>query len=413
MVLFFGIGGAAAAFAPVQSATIIAGQISTAQLRSAVQSIEGGTLAMVRVREGQMVRRGELLATLEEVRFSAQYETALRLERQLAAELARVEAERRGEAAIVFDHPSLSASNSDEVAELMRSQTQMLLASRQLNANRRQILQRQAEQHRHQIAAAEKQVAIVDTQLPVLAEQVASIEAMLRRGFATRPRLLEAQSQQAELASRRAQLEGSIAQLTDAMSGVRLQMLEIDNEARDELGQKETELRMRLAEAERNATTARDQVKKAELRAPADGFVFALRHSAPGAVVAPGEKLMEIVPNEAQLTIRARLSPLDIDSIYAGQRVRVVLSGLPREAHHNFYGEIFEIGADLQKTTDGSAFYEVLARLDRGEVTRRIGNVKLVSGMPVSVFAEGPSRTLFDYIMDPIVSVIENGMREK
>ncbi len=413
IIAFFGVGGAAATLAPLQSAVIAQGEISTAQLRSTIQPLEGGTLAAVRVREGQSVRRGQLLATLEDVRSGAQYEAAIRMVRQFAAELARLEAERDGATTLSFSHPSLRDQGNPQVAALLDRQFQLLLAGRQTIANRRDVLRQQSAQYRQQINAARQQIAITDRQLSLMSEQVAAIDSLYKRGLATKPRLLDLQGQQADLAARRAQLDGSIAQSLEAISGVELQIIELENERRDENGRVQADLQTRLAEAERNLITARDQVRKTELRAPADGIVFALQHSVPGAVIGAGEKLMEIVPREAQLTVRVRVSPLDIDSVRRGQRARVVLSGLPREAHHSFYGEVFEVGGDLEKTKDGRVFYQLLVRLDRGEVVKRLGEVSLVSGMPVEVFLEGPSRTLLSYVTDPISSVMEAGLRER
>lgn len=412
--LFFGIGGALAATAPLASAIVSPGEVSPEGRRRAVQSLDGGVLSEVKVHEGQSVRLGQVLATLEDLRSRAEYRAALRTVRQLAAQDARLLAERTGRPSIAFSHPSLADAADPEVAETRRAEQALFEARRSNGRSREDVLRQRISQYEIQIAAAKGRIESIDAQIKLLDEEIDVVGGLVQKGFASKPRWLELRRRRSDLTGQTRELEGSIAQAREAIGGVRIELISLGADRLEEAGSQAGDIATRLAAAERALSTALDQVRKTELRASVDGAVIGLKHSSAGSVIGPGETLMEIVPSASMLTVRAQIRPSDVDLVKVSQRARVVFSGIARGQSASFYGRVVELSPDAEVDAKGrGSFYSALVLLDRRQVEARLAGVKVMAGMPAQVYFEGRTRTVLSYISEPLTRIMENGMREE
>ena len=154
-------------------------------------------------------------------------------------------------------------------------------------------------------------------------------------------------------------------------------------------------------------------MNRIELRAPASGVVHQLAVHTIGGVVAPGEVIMEIVPDADDLEIQTKLPPKDIDQVRVGQETLVRLSAFNQHTTPQLHGVVSYVSADLNhdKQTD-AAYYTVKVTLPGNEL-HRLGGLQLISGMPAEVFLQTGSRTMMSYLLKPITDQLQRTFSER
>ena len=299
--LFFGVFGAWAALAPLQSAAIAPGVVSVDSSRKTVQHLEGGIVGEILVREGVEVEAGQVLIKLDEVQARATREL-LRGRLITATSLqARLEAERRGQDRI--DFPDwLQAETEDATAkEVMAAQYSIFEARRESLRGQIAILEQRIAQFDEEIGGLEGQIAAEDRQIRLIAEEVRDLQKLVKKGLAPRPRLLELQRQAAEIQGSRHQNQARLARVRQQIGEARLRISELRTQRDNEIVEELREVQSELLDLTERMRAASDVLSRTEIRAPISGTVVGLQVHTAGGVIAPRERLMDIVPSEDPL----------------------------------------------------------------------------------------------------------------
>jgi HlyD family secretion protein len=218
----------------------------------------------------------------------------------------------------------------------------------------------------------------------------------------------------ARLEGERGSLVSSIAQTKGKMTETELQILQIDQDLRTEVGKDLAEIRGKLAELVEKRVAAEDQLKRVDIRAPQDGLVHQLAIHTVGGVITPnGEPLMLIVPKADALTVEAKIAPQDIDQVRIGHRAVLRFSAFNQRTTPELTGTVSLVSADITKDEKtGSSFYTVRIGLTAAEIAR-LNGLKLVPGMPVESFIQTGERTVLSYLTKPLTDQITKAWREK
>jgi len=414
ILLFLGGGGVWASFAPLASSVVASGTIQPDGRRRPVQASAAGVLADLRIRDGMTVTQGDVVAVLEDIRDRAESDAALQQLRQLAAQEARLEAERSQASSISFRHHSLADANDVAVAAILRGEVLHKEVRRTADTTRRGIFDQRIEQLNAQIRGTETRLQHVEEQLSLIHEEVADVVVLVQRGLTPRPRLLELQRRQAELKGTIGELNASIARLKQSVGETRLQLIELDAKRLEEITAQliDTQTKRRLAEE--RLITAADKLTKTEIRAPVTGLPIGIKYASPGAVVAAGEVLLELVPQDDSISIEVRLRPVDIDAVALDAGVRIMFTGPANAAMRTVQGRLSHVAPDV--LTDGqnqAPYYRATVIVPRQLLQQAVPGVRPIAGMPVQAFIDGPERTLLQYIAKPVTRALMAGMRER
>lgn len=414
ILLFFGAGGVWASMAPLASSVVASGLVQPEGRRRPVQSSAAGVLAELKVRDGQPVRQGDVLAVLEDVRDRAEADAALQQVRQLAAQEARLEAERMPAGPIRFPHPTLQAGDDPAVAAILRSEIAHLEARRAADATRRSIMDQRIVQLNAQIEGSQIRLRHTNEQLALIREEITDIVQLVQRGLAVRPRLLELQRRQADLNGTIGEITAGIARLRENIGETQLQATEFEAKKLEDVTAQLVETQTRRRVAEERLVTATDKLTKTEIRATASGLPINLKYTAPGAVVSPGEVLVEIVPQDDDVFLEVRLRPLDIDAVTVGSPARVLFMGPANGTMRTVTGRLVHVAPDVIADPQGQVpYYRAMLTVARADLTRELPELRPMAGMPVQTFIDGPHRTLVQYLAKPITKVFLAGMRER
>ncbi|MGU3538711.1 HlyD family type I secretion periplasmic adaptor subunit [Methylobacterium sp. A54F] len=412
LALVGGVGGWAA-FTRIGGAVITSGQLVVESEVKKVQHPVGGIVGELRVQEGDRVRAGDILIRLDETQPRASLDIVLRALDALAARRAREEAERDGDIAIGFPSDLQARAASDPaVAHLIDGETRAFIARSRARAG-------QKAQLRERITQLDQEVAGITDQIKAKAAEAAAVERELRgirelwqKNLVQLSRLTNLEREAARLEGERGQFTASIAQAKGKRSEVELQILQVDQDMRNEVTKDLTEIRARWSEFEEKQVAALDQLRRTDMRAPQDGIVHRMTVHTVGGLVTPSEPAMLIVPETDELMVEVRIHPQDIDHVRADQPAMLRFSAFNQRTTPEINGKVGRVSADVsQDPKTGLSFYTARIQVPEAE-RKRLGDVRLVPGMPVDAFLQTGERTVFSYLTKPVADQLAKAWRE-
>jgi HlyD family secretion protein len=413
VLLIFAVGGGWAAVAPLAGAAIAPGVIGPEGSRQTVQHLEGGIIREILVRDSDVVAEGQALVVLEGVGARAEVGRLEERLRTLAAQEARLRAERTGAEEIPFDHLILADAKAPAVAAARAAQVHFFQTRRAAKANREAMLAERIDQLERQIAGLQRQLASNRRQRELIQEETADVDQLYRQGLERKARLLALRREDASLLGEEGELEALIAQAEEAIGETRLEIIDIRIRRIEEVDEQVAEVQMQRGEAEEELAAAHHTLRRTEITAPIAGTVLDLRFKTTGGVIGPGEPVLDLVPLEDELIIEAQVRPTDVDDVAAGQSAHVMFPSLPQRQLLRIAGEVESVSADaLTDEHTGEAYYEAKVTVDRGDLARAAPGVELMPGMPVEVFIATTERTLLAYLLQPIRKILAHTFRE-
>jgi HlyD family type I secretion membrane fusion protein len=392
--------------APLAGAVIAAGQVQAEFGRKLVQHQEGGLLRELLVRPGQRVQRGDALLVVGDLHQDAAVEL---LRRQRDAErlrTARASAELALAAAVDWPADAQAAA-----ADAARREQQLFDTRRHALHERIESLQAQQAQLRAQAAALDDQAASARRAAELARAELDSHRELVAGGFIQKTRLMameralaEAQGRAAAVRSQAAEVRGQLAALAHAVVQVRS---EFRRQAADELKQAGA----RLDELDGRLRPGVDVLERQTVRAPVDGVVMALRVSAPGTAIGPREPLLEIAPSDEVLLVETRIEPRDIEHVRAGGAAELRLAAYDSRRAPLLPATVRSVAPDAVAEADGRPSYRAQVEVAAGELAHH-PELRLQAGMPVEVFITTPSRSLLEYLLEPLRVSARRALRE-
>ena len=408
VVLFLGGFAAWAALAPLESAAIAPGALGVSGERKTVQHLEGGIVARIAVAEGDAVAADQTLLVLDDTQPRAVLAGLEGQYRSAAALQARLIAERDGLDAVAWPE-WLRAADADGVCA---TQERIFAARKASFDSEIAILERRIAQIREQAAGYEGHIAAQDREIALLSEEARDIRPLVEKGHMPKPRLRALEREEAEVAGARARNRAQVARLAEAVGETRLQIVRLRNARRTEVTTELREVEARLADLNERLVAARDVLARTRVAAPVAGIVVGLGVFTRGAVIAPGQKLMDIVPAGDRLVVEARVAPTDIDSVAVGLPAQVRLTAFSLLTTPPLDGHVIRVSADaFSDERTGASWYEARIELDPGQAA--LEGLQLVPGMPAEVMIVTGASTPLEYLLKPILTSMDRALREK
>lgn len=383
-----------------------AGRIIPSSQLQVIQSLEGGVVSEILVREGELVKANQPLLKISDVAFTSSLEENRQRYLELRALIARLRAEADGtdfepdelvqktRPALLQSEQSLYRSNLQELDETLR------------------ILREQVSQQRSQLeeaGAREKQVA---RSLELVRKEIAIKKPLVQRRLVSEVDFLQLQQREAELAGELDSLRLSLPRLRsvieEAQSKVKQSRLDFRNQAREKLNEAMGEA-SRIAETQ---TALADRVKRSTLRSPMEGTVKRILANTIGGVVKSGSDIIEIVPLQDELLVEARVNPADIADIGVGQKARLKFSAYDFAIYGSLEGEVTFISADTVTNEEGESFYIARIRPARGYLEHTARKLPLKVGMTSQVDIITGKKTIMQYVLKPIYRAMDNALTE-
>jgi HlyD family type I secretion membrane fusion protein len=416
-VLFFVVllGGLAAV--RVDAAAYATGRVEVVGSRQAVQHPEGGVVTSLKVQEGQLVRKGQLLVVLNAPVVNAEVESLKTQVIQLRALRCRLVAE-QSRSPLACSPESLAPSPEDvrqASASLAATSRQLAVRKAALSTQRGVIAQRGA-QLREQIVGLERQIAANLLQQNLIEQELEGVRALAEKGYAPLSRVRELERGAASLEGAYGEYQALVARAREAIGENALQSLGVDWQRSEEVGESLLATEARLGELEPRLRAAIARQEAALVRAPASGRVVGLSTFTVGGVIGTGQRIMDIVPQDTGLTIVAQVSPNDADDLEIGTKAEVRFSSIRGRRIPQVWGKIITLSADsIVDERTGVSFYRAEIRVPpvEWEKLSAPGNeTQIRPGVPVEVVVPIRRRTAISYLVEPIRQSFWRSFRE-
>lgn len=403
-----------AVVAPLDSAVVAVGILKVANYRQVVQHQEGGIVKAILVRNGDQVKRGQPLLTIEDLRVTA---TVDALEQQYYSEWAknvRLQSEREM-------NPVLAWPDELRVKAAVAPISEVLAKERELFEQRKRtldlqvgILGRQTQDAGDEITATARQVEADKASVNAAKNEVRANRTLLDKGFVSPARMMALERAEADYLSRQAEHEADLARARQKQSDLRFRLEGLRNSYRDGAAGELRDSTDRLNDIRQKVKPLVDARERQQVVAPTDGLVVDMKVHTIGAAIGPREVLMEVVPQGQKLVAELNLPVDSISDLKIGMPAEVRLKAFQQRTTPLVTGRLEYVSADA--LTDPRApqqtFY--LARVSIDEAALKAANIGVLqAGMPVEVYLRSRSRSAMAYLLDPVTQSLDRAFRER
>lgn len=403
-----------AAFAPLDEGVPASGIVSIDTKRKAVQHLQGGIVREVLVREGDMVAASQVVIRLDDAIARANFEATRQRYFGLRASESRLLAEQAGMASITF-HPDLIAAAREDpmIRQHIVSQTQVLQSRRASLAANLGAIQQATQGQQALIDGYRNALATRTAQVASLEREVKGIRDLVAEGYVPWNKQLELERSMGDISAVTTDLQAKIAAAQSTILELRQKAEGMRSDQRKEVDSQLSDVRREVQSESEKFKALSEDLARAEIRAPVAGQVVGLGVQTVGAVISPGQKLMDVVPRNEALVLEAKISPHLIDRMRVGAPVDVRFAAFAHSPQLVVEGTIHSLSADVLVDPGTNAPY-YLARLTiTEEGMKKLGNRQLQPGMPVEVVVKTGERSMLTYLLHPLVKRLSAAMKEE
>jgi len=412
LLLVVGLGGWATT-TEFAGAVIAPGQVVVNSNVKKVQHPTGGIVGELRARDGDKVKTGDVVVRLDDVQTRANLAIVTKALDEMAARQAREETERDGIDEITFPADLLARMNDADVAKAVNGERRQFEIRRTARDGQRSMLRERVTQLREEMRGYDAQVVSKNNQIEWITKELEGVNELWRKNLIPYTRVTALERDKERLDGERGQLVAAIAQSKGKITEIELQILQIDQDMRSEVGKDLAEIRAKTSELVEKKVAAEDQLRRVDIRAPMGGVVHQSTVHTIGGVIGPAEVIMLIVPESDALDVEAKIQPQDIDQIRIGQSATLRFSAFNQRTTPELNAEVSRISADVsedQKT--GVRYYTLRISVPRVEI-ERLGDLRIVPGMPVEAFIQTSARTVMSYLVKPLHDQLNRAFRER
>ena len=404
LIVFFIIFLSWAIFVPIKSAAIADGTVVLDFNKKIIQHLEGGIIDKIFVIEGQEVKAGDLLINLRDTKTKSEEQIVTKRLWTMFLQKESLDSAKNKKSSVNVDNVfskigEVSESNKEELNEAVDNQNQLFKAKKNLAEGEKKVLQSKLKSVEAQEQAASKKLGIFRQELSLIKPLVEEDNLPILRQFDLEKQIFE--------------LEGSVSSLKAEVEIAKKQISNFENENMTKILTELKETGLEIINLANQLTGAKDALKRTEILSPVDGKVMNIKYHTIGAVVQPASEIMDIVPNNDQLIIEAKVKPQDIDSVHQGLKSKVVLTAYDGKKVPKLDSEVISVSADIfinEQTRE--SYFLARIKIDEKEIAKLKDKATLYPGMPAQVFIITGSRSLLSYLFTPITKASYKAFRE-
>jgi HlyD family secretion protein len=411
-VMAGGLGGWAST-QEISGALIAPGQIVVESNVKKVQHPTGGVVGELLARDGDKVKSGQIVVRLDDTITKANLAIVTKNLDAALARAARLEAEQRGLDTITFSRQLTSRAGDPDVAGVMASEAKLFDVRVNGRAGQKAQLHERVTQLNEEIAGLTAQEKAKDEEIALVQKELEGVRDLYNKHLVQISRLTTLERDAARLNGERAQYIASRAQAKGKITETELQIIQVDKDVVSEVSKDLRETNDKIGELIERKVTAEDQLRRVDIRAPQDGIVEQSTVHTVGGVITAGDTIMLIVPQSDDLQVEAKVNPQDIDKLQVGQKTLLRLSAFNQRTTPELNGLVSRVSPDVtteQRT--GQSYYTIRVSMPPQEIAR-LGDAKLIPGMPVEAFVQTGERTVISYLMKPLHDQLMRAFREK
>jgi len=395
-------------YAKIDALTRGQGKIIPSHHLQVIQNLEGGIVSEILVKEGQSVKKGDILIKIDATTFESNYaENKLRFN-ELEAKSMRLVAESTGKKFIV------SQEIKEKSPELIKHEKSLYLSNLEQLNNNILIYNRRLNQKKAEREEARAKLVQIASNYKLIQKEVQINEPLVKKGIVSEVEFLQLKRQKNTLSGELKSTKLSIPRLTSIIEEQKNNIKEVTLKFRNIAKESFNETKAEMKRIHRSNIAREDKVKRTDVRSPVDGTINQLLINTVGGVLKPGMDIVEIVPNQDNLLVEAKIRPADIAFLYPGQKAIVKFSAYDFAIYGSLNGVLTHISAGtIVDEIDKKSYYLVHIKTDRNYLGNEETKLNLIVGMTADVDIVTGKKTVLDYILKPILRAKENTLSER
>ncbi len=378
-----------------------------------MQHPTGGVVGEVRAHDGDLVKAGDVLVRLDDTVTKANLAIVTKTLDGLWARAARLEAEQQGLSKIAFPRALLDRADDPDVKNIMANESKLFEVRTTGRSGQKAQLRERIVQLNEEIAGLQAQETAKDQEIALVQKELVGVRSLYDQHLVQLTRLTTLERDAARLAGERAQFIASRAQAKGKITETELQVIQVDKDMVSDVSKDLRETNDKIGEFVERKVTAEDQLRRIDIRAPQDGMVEQSTVHTVGGVISAGDAIMIIVPQGDDLQVEAKVNPQDIDKLQIGEKTLLRLSAFNQRTTPELNGFVTRVSPDVntdQRT--GQSYYTIRVSMPPEELAR-LGEVRLIPGMPVEAFVQTGDRTMLSYLVKPLKDQLARAFRER
>lgn len=395
-------------FASLNIAAHAVGAVIPSSRVQNIQSLEGGIIREIAVHEGQQVKRGDLLAYVENLQYDAELGEGQQTQWAAQAGIERLRSELAGRT------PVFSEELRSKSPAIIAEQRNLLLSKRREMETALETIRNQIAQRQQELSEARSREQSLATLLAQARETLAIEERLQTQNAGARADFLTAQREVTRIQGDLDAAHIAVPRLQAAVRETQSRLAELESKYRADTHRELSDLQNKSAALAEQLTGRRDRVQRRELRSPMDGVVNRVLINTVGGVAKPGETILELIPIQDTLLIAARVKPADIAFIRPGQKAIVRITAYDSSIFGSLEGKVLRVGADAVVDPEKKeSYFEVTLETRRNYLGKPEERLTISPGMAADSSIETGKRTLMEYLLKPIIKTFDRALRER
>lgn len=406
-VVFILIGGWMA-FAPLASSSVASGKVSADFGKKTIQHLEGGIVEAIYVKDGDSVKKDQVLIKLSDVQIKAQLDILRAQYQDAIALFSRLKAQRDGSANIEFPQ-ELTDEN------VIKNQKNIFISTNKSIEDETAITNNRIVQLQSQIDGLSSLVKSKQNRLKSISEEILEWEDLYKQRLVDKLKIRELQREQNMVDGDLANTKSEIAKLKEQINEVKTQKLLREKEFKNETLQKFVEAETRISDLKSKIIANEDVLSRTTITSPIDGTILGLNLYTVGGVISPGKPLLEVIPQDAKLLVIAKVQTTDIDKVRIGLLADIMFPAFNIQQAHPIEGKVIHVSADaFMDEASKMPYYEAKIEVTKdGMQLLKEYDFVLVSGMPADVMIKIGERTALSYLVKPFTDMLDRSFNEE
>ncbi|PXW43346.1 HlyD family type I secretion periplasmic adaptor subunit [Dickeya zeae] len=414
-LVFAGFGGFLlwALLAPLDKGVAVQGNVVVSGNRKVIQHMQGGIVERIQVKEGDRVAAGQVLLTLNAVDARTTSEGLGSQYDQLIAREARLLAEQRNQSSLVATPRLVEARQRPELAGIIALQENLLYSRQQALKLETEGVRASIEGMETSLGALQKVITSKQSEQAVLSQQLQGLRPLAAENYVPRNKMLEMERLFAQVSGELAQTSGDAGRIRRDIQQQKLRIAQRQQEYDKEVSSELSDVQSKLNEVISQREKADFNLANVQVRAPVAGTVVDMKVFTEGGVIAAGQVMMEIVPEDQPLLVDGRIPVEMVDKVWAGLPVELQFTAFSQSTTPRVPGTVTLLSADrLVDEKDGAPYYSLRIQVSE-EGKRTLHGLEIKPGMPVQGFVRTGERSFINYLFKPLMDRMHLALTEE
>ncbi len=398
----------------IAGAVIASGTVQGETNRQVIQHPDGGVVGEIYISDGDIVKAGDSLLRFDDSQLKTELTIIENQYFELLARKALLEADGHDQEVLTYGEELKTAAKSNhDILTLMNGQAYLFTARRISLSKQKEQFVEQTEQLNRQIEGVNAQIIANQTQHSLIEGELVATQTLLNKGLVKASRSLALRREKARIAGKIGSLVADVGRLKANINEVAIQSVQLDTTRREKSIENMRDVRYKILELSERRAAVSKKIARLDVRAPMSGIVYGNQVFAVQSVVQPAQPMMYIIPNDLPHIVQAKISTTHIDQVYIGQYAALRFVPFNQRTTPELVGVVAKISADIfTDKISGQNYYQAEIVPKPGEM-EKLGDLHLLSGMPVEAFIKTQERRTITYLVKPIADYFNKAFREE